>query len=358
MNICFIVGAFPNMKCGIGDYTFNLAKTLANMNYNVSVITSTDASTDVCDINICNIVTNWNFRNLKKIMIKLKELRPDVVCIQYPSNEYKKNLMINFLPLFIKRKIKIPIIETIHEYSVFTILGKIRNTISLYNADRIVVVEEEYISMIKRLNKKSKITYIPITSSISKSNLNSNQIDELRKKIDNSNDKLISYFGFANQTKGIEELFYMIKKIQGVKLLFISELDNNVEYHKKLIELYQRLNLEDKIIITGFLEEKEVANYLKCSDVCVIPFKSGVSKRNSSFLAAYNQNIPIVTTTKGKTFLKDSVYYVQIGNKDILEKKIRLALKNKEKIDRKINTWESIAKEYIKIIGEIYDNRN
>lgn len=29
MKICFIVGAFPKMKCGVGDYTNKLAEELA-----------------------------------------------------------------------------------------------------------------------------------------------------------------------------------------------------------------------------------------------------------------------------------------------------------------------------------------
>ena len=44
MKICFIVGAFPTMKCGVGDYTNKLAEELAKKGNEVHVITSTRAN--------------------------------------------------------------------------------------------------------------------------------------------------------------------------------------------------------------------------------------------------------------------------------------------------------------------------
>ena len=45
----------------------------------------------------------------------------------------------------------------------------------------------------------------------------------------------------------------------------------------------EELGIKDNVEITGFLEdEKDVADLLKISDVCVLPFTEGVKKRNGS----------------------------------------------------------------------------
>ena len=47
MKICFIVGAFPNMKCGIGDYTSKVAEELAKTGNEVHIITSKKSKSSI-----------------------------------------------------------------------------------------------------------------------------------------------------------------------------------------------------------------------------------------------------------------------------------------------------------------------
>ena len=172
MKICFIVGAFPAMKCGVGDYSYNLIKEIAKSDNEVSVITSEQAKNSDENFKIYNVVKKWNFRNLSCIIKQLKEIKPDLVHIQYPSNEYKKNAMANFLPLVIKLVLKCKVVATVHEYSIVSKLGKIRNFIGMKLADETIVVEKRYIDDINRdfkiLAKGVKFKYIPIFSNIPK----------------------------------------------------------------------------------------------------------------------------------------------------------------------------------------------
>lgn len=48
--------------------------------------------------------------------------------------------------------------------------------------------------------------------------------------------------------------------------------------------------------------------YLKASDFAVLPFYYGISVRNGSFLAAYQEGIDIITTKGDKNFPYDDVY--------------------------------------------------
>lgn len=351
-KICFIVGAFPNMQCGIGDYTFNLAKELSRNGNDVSVITSNKAINEIGDnVKVYNIVEEWNFKNLKNIVMKLKEIQPEVVNIQYPSGEYKKNLMINFLPFFIKRKIKCEIVETIHEYSIFTILGKIRNAISFKFADKILVVEESYIDEIRKVNKKVDIRYLPIASNVKISNLTQEEVSEKRKELGIQNCKVMSFFGFANENKGIENILYVLKEMPETKLMFIGDVKEENEYQKSLINLSKELGVYERIIFLGFVNQEKAGMYLKCTDVCVLPFINGVSNRNGSYLAASNENIPVVTTTQKDSYEKDGIFYVKANNKVELLGAVKKALNYEEKIKRENITWEWVSKEYLEIIS-------
>ncbi len=351
MRICFIVGAFPKMKCGVGDYTYNLALELAKTN-EIYVITSSRASNKLGNMKIYNIIDEWDKSGSKKILEKLQEIKPDLVNIQYPSDEYKNNLAMNLLPNKIKKQIKCTVVATIHEYECFTLKRKIRNYLNFKNLDKIIVVEKEFIDQIKKDFKKVDIDFIKISSNIPRSEISDKQRLELLKKYGLENTNSIGYFGFANPSKGLESLFWTVSKLENTKLLFINKLDENNEYHKKLLNLIEELNIKDRIVITGFLDsEKDVSDLLSITSVNVFPFIDGVKLRNGSFLAAYNQKVPIITT--GENFKEDNgIYCVEPKNEEELLKKIKEVLKEKKVFDREILNFENVAKNYMESFEE------
>ena len=75
MRICFIVGAFPTMKCGVGDYTNMLAEELAKKGNEVHIITSKKASSNSKLLKIHNVIENWGMQSHKTIVNLLKEIR-------------------------------------------------------------------------------------------------------------------------------------------------------------------------------------------------------------------------------------------------------------------------------------------
>lgn len=357
MKICFIVGAFPNMKCGVGDYTYMLAKELSALNHDVSVITSASAKKDYKNIKVFNNIEKWDLSSKNLIIETLKIINPDIVHIQYPSDNYGKSLFINFLPRIIKKKLGCKIVETVHEYISYTAKGRLRNLINYKYANNIIVVEKIYDEMIKSflkpISKKLNINYVPISSNIPKSKISELEKEELKKKLNVKNCRLISYFGFINELKGMEFLIEafndICKKDNDIKLLILSELNKENEYQKKIIDMIEKYNLNDRILITGFINSSnEVADYLKITDLSILPFRDGVSERNGSFLAAYNQGIPIITTSNNSEDL-DGIYYVEPQNKDAIVKKYFEIKDNLDVLNRNIISWEDIVKSHLDI---------
>jgi len=355
------VGAFPKIKCGIGDYTALLAELIENENNDVKIITSTSVEKKE---NVYNIMQKWNFSELKKIITTLKEINPDIVHIQYPSNQYGKSIMINLLPFFIKLKIKCKIVYTIHEYITFTKKGRIRTALGTWFSDKVVVVEKKYITAMKKdklISKKRKLNYIPIASNIPKSKNSDKEKANIRKKYNLNEKYILSYFGFIIPSKGFEYILNALKdliiKNYYIKLLVIGGLDEKNNYHLEIKKLISKLNLQKHIIFTGFVDSKhEVANILNSTDLCILPFTEGVSERNGSFLAAYNQDIKIVTTSKEKINDNNEVYYANTNDQDSINSKIEFALKNKIEIKRgEINSNNMLLK-HLQLYNEVLKN--
>lgn len=365
MKVCFIVGAFPKMKCGIGDYTYNIALGLTKLNIDVHIITSINADININDkIIIHNLVEEWTFKSSKIVMETLKNISPDIVHIQYPSDEYGKSFFINLLPRIIKKKLNIKIVETVHEYLNYTTKGKIRNLINYLYSNKVIVVEKDYDRLIKgfipNISKKIDIKYIPIASNIPVSNLKIDDIKSKKEFLGLANEKIISFFGFINELKGIELLIEVMSKFKkenvNIKLLIIGNLDTNNNYHIDILKMIDMNDLKENIVITGFLENpQEVADYLKISDCAVFPFKNGVSERNGSFLAAYNQNIPIITTNLNKSYNENGVFYLRDINHESLYKQIIDVINDKLSINRDISEWDNIVDKHYELYLELED---
>lgn len=369
MKVCYISGAFPNMKCGVGDYTERIFSNIKEKNCESYVITSKNDRIDYeYSNNVFPIISKWNLKSIKIIINKIKEINPDIVHIQYPSDEYKKNIFINFLPLFIKCFTNTKVIVTIHEFLICSKLGKIRNLIEMNFSNKVIVVEKAYVeAIVKYLPwKKKNIEYVPIFSNIPKSNINNDEIFKIKRNLNIGENKIISYFGFINELKGVEVLINILNELMkydmNVKLLLIGELNNENKYHKKILELIEKYNLKNRVIITGFVESSHVvANYLKISNVCILPFRNGVSERNGSFLAAKLQGIPVITTTKNKKINNDeNVFYIPINNIEEAIDKTKYILENdicfKPK-DEGSNAIDIIVDKHIKIYNEVKDGK-
>lgn len=366
MKICFIVGAFPPMKCGIGDYTNLLAEELVKMGHEVTIITSANAKyINKNNFKVKNIVDKWD-NSAKDIIIKtIRDIKADVVNIQYPSNEYKKGIFMNILPMILKKKCKVKVVETVHEYLNYTYKGKLRNLINYLYADNLIVVEKRYIDEIRKfipmISRKFNISYIPISSNIPKSYMSNEELIKFRNILAPNNERIISYFGFVNELKGIETLLNSFKLFSDkvkAKLLIISELDSNNNYHKKIVNKIEELDLNSKVIVTGFNDSSsKVANYLAVSDVCVLPFRDGVSERNGSFLAAVNQNIPIITTSKVDKVNSEGIYYVKPMDEEGIVKYLNELLEyrqeDKKEYMRTGYSWSNIAGEYLELYNRL-----
>jgi glycosyltransferase involved in cell wall biosynthesis len=116
---------------------------------------------------------------------------------------------------------------------------------------------------------------------------------------------LLGYFGFLNETKGGEELIETLSQLQAahvpVKLLMIggragSSDATNLAYADRIDALIVERGVADRIIRTGYVPPDAVSAAFLATDICVLPYRDGISFRRGSLMAALAHGRPIVST--------------------------------------------------------------
>ncbi len=74
--------------------------------------------------------------------------------------------------------------------------------------------------------------------------------------------------------------------------------------------------MRERIRVTGFLPDRQVADILSSVDACVFPFRDGINPKHATFLAAVEQGTFTVTTSPGGRGYdaEQNVFYAPVGD--------------------------------------------
>ncbi len=310
MHIALISGSYPPIKCGIGDYTARLATTLANFGHQVDVLTSPPGSpTGQQNLNLYAQITQWGFRSIPEVLKKIQQLHPDIINIQYPTQEYHRSLMINILPGLFKARLGISSVATIHEFSSYTLLGRIRLTLTAKLSQAVIVTDPLNCKLLLQWSGASegKYTLIPIGSNLLCMPPLKYDRTEQRVRLGVSADSVVlAYFGFIGPSKGVDTLLKAFGDVLAstpqvdLRLWLVTDREPTSESYRLDYEAFSHqvanFPYPNRLIWTGYLEPSDVSAYLLAADVAVLPFKDGVSLRRGSLLAALTHSLPVIST--------------------------------------------------------------
>ncbi|MDD4955626.1 MAG: glycosyltransferase family 4 protein [Candidatus Omnitrophica bacterium] len=380
MNIYIISGTFPEMHCGVGDFTYRFCSELKKYGLTLNIVTTKNPQIKPLEgVTVTQLIKSWNFSGLFTLLDFFKKNKADIIHIQYPTQSYKDKAMINVFPVFLKLFLpKIRLIVTMHDIATAHIFNKIRAIPFFMFCDKIVLTvseEKEYLAK-KMPFLRSKLEVIHISSNIKPVTMDSGEKKLIRQKLGVlEGETLISNFGYILPKKGLETLLYCLKilKEEGslIKLIFISEfLPQENKYHASLKGLACSLNVSDLIIWTGYCPEEEASRYLLSSDICVELYDDGVSYRRGSFLAALCHGLPVIVNIKEKLpdGLKDSENILAVPVKDakkladavkklIASGELRARLGCFAKELSEIFSYENVAKEYFDLYNSVLQDR-
>ena len=181
-----------------------------------------------------------------------------------------------------------------------------RGAIEIYNSlDRIITVSNYITNSVKTINPKDK-KCITVYNGINLQAFRMNRISIIKREDIGliPEDFVLVFSGRMNLEKGILELIKamnIIKDKKNIKLLVIggSFFGNDIQDNNFITDLKTIASpIHEQIIFTGFVPYERIPDYLKISDVAVIP-----SIWNDPFpttvLEAQAMGLPIIATRNG-----------------------------------------------------------
>jgi len=292
----------------------------------------------------------------------LKKRKIDIIHFHSP--------LFTFLHGLLKKK-KIPLIMTTH-YLLDVKLSKSASVIyknfikrmTLYiakNVDKIICVNEDYIPVFEKWGVDSdKLIFIPNGVDIKKFSPGTSKIKKTFK-----DQKIIVYFGRLHYQKNVDFLiksFKIVKeKIRNVKLIIIG---SGTDFDK-----LKKMSSDDKdIIMTGFIPDEDLIDYLRAADVVVFPSRG----ENASFtiMEAMSCELPVISSDVGnaKKILGEGrgILIEKYTEEDIAEKCIQVL--NNEKMADKIgkdarkfveenHSWYKISKKTEELYKSVIEAR-
>ena len=369
MKVLFITGSYPPMKCGVGDYLFNLANSLSkNDGINIGILTSIQARpvSETDNVMVYPIIRDWGISRIFEIVRFIKDWNPDIVHIQYPTQGYMSNagfmrrVMTSILPLiaYLTRR---KVVQTWHEGY------KLKNAhLFLFQVivpSSIVVVRPEYEKKLPALFRYilnyKRIMHIRNASSIRRKYLNEDEKSNLRRRYLKNQKRLIVFFGFIYPHKGVEYLFN-IANPETDRIVIVGGYDENSEYIKNLKRIANSKTWRQKVEILGFASEEVISEILTVADAVVLPFRGeGGGEWNSSLHAAISHDSFVLTTSLNKYGYdkKYNVYYAKIDNVEQMRLGLDAYAGTKRKVGKTqaFDDWEEISEQHILLYRHVLD---
>lgn len=345
MKVMIITGSFPPIRCGVGDYTFQLAQFLSECpGVEVGVLTSSIAdSNSLPKVAIFNEVYSWALWCLPKNLRTIRNFSPDVIHIQYPTQGCAAPM---FLPLLL-RMFGHRVVQTWHEhYSECSAIG----LPNLFASRAIVHVRRDLPTKLPRwLNClfhvfKQRLVHIPNASTIPVATLSESQVASVKKEF-TADKLLVCFFGFAYPNKGLERLFEIADPTKH-HLVLVCDLDENNTYQSQIRSIVESPRWKAFTTVTGFLPAVRVAEILAVADCVMFPFPGGTGDWNTSLLAAERAGaFSIATSNDSQFFGYQKDRNVAFTSCDDLEGMRRLLLLHAgtRKLARQVDDWKYIA---------------
>jgi glycosyltransferase involved in cell wall biosynthesis len=315
VKILLVTGEFPPMQGGVGDYTREIGLALDDLGCHVLVATSSDAGPQR-PLSVRPVIEKWDWKCWRPMLTLIAQERPDVVHIQYQAAAYSMHPAINFLPrrIGLLRAPRPRTVVTFHDLRVpylFPKAGPARRWVvnELARQCDVAVTTNLEDSLDLEREVGSKPALIPIGSNIKPQLPAGYSRSEWRARWGASPDStLIVFFGFINSRKGVDTLLHALSLLARdgqlacePLLLFVggqtgTSDPTNIEYLARIKTLIAELGLDNQVQWTGFIAANEVTACFQAADMCVLPFRDGVSFLHGTFHAALAHGVPVITT--------------------------------------------------------------
>ena len=374
MKVLVISPAFPPMRSGGADFVQRLCKELATKGMTVDVITSRGAQSTDSSFKLHPIVDDWSWGSLGNCVELIESVKPDIVDIVFTGWMYHDHPAVTFLATFgrwTRTNVRVVVhieslggvqksrnsFPTTMTRALASLLAG-RSNISfeygslLRDSDAVIMLSQrdknELIKTNAEIKEKSVVIPPPPIMPLC-DELSSEERHSLRAQLGFSDqDFVLSFYGYVYPGKGIEFLFESMSALkadgQKIKLLvvgdtpepYVLERANRPQYLSELKNLASKLNINDDVVWTGYAphDSELPSRHLRLSDLCVLPFESGINLHNSSFWFVAAHALPVVSTRAKDTEPEfrdgENILLCTASDKDSLTQTILRMMSDKE----------------------------
>jgi glycosyltransferase involved in cell wall biosynthesis len=314
MRIAFITGSYPPDTCGVGDYTYRLALALQACGVTIDIVSH----------------EKWTLGNSLNIVRRVKDCRPDIVHVQYPTIGFGYGLAPQAVSLLCR------CVVTLHEVSQAHIVRKLSLYPFTVRSPQVIFTtyyEQRYLLQLAPwLKKRSSV--IPIGSNITAGNFKPEH-----------GSKEVVYFGLIRPNRGLEDVLQLAALIKEKRKPLSVRIVGKT--HPDGLAYYNKLRLQTKSLPVQWSEgltETETADVLSRAEIAY------------ALLALLANGIAVVTTSGAQTTpaLEDVALFAQNPDEalSIVEKLFsdngqRMSYREKGVAYAANFAWSSIAKRHL-----------
>ncbi len=317
--VAIVTGTWPPFKCGVGDYVARYAATIASRGVRTDIVTSRGAGRTIPaaallhlpaarraqarrNVRVWRVVGEWTATGIRPALDRLGALRPGLIHVQYPTLVYEQRLGINLLPARLRLgRPDLPVITTLHEFTQYRKLGRLRLAPNILLSRRVAVTSAEERAAVGRMfpSAGARVRVIPIASNIAVAGSRAAGRKLLRGLGMTGGDRVIMYFGWPGPGKGLPQLYDAIRALWDrgvpVKLVMVAARRTHPVF-AALAKQARELEIMDLVKWTGFLPDADVSSLLLAAEACALPFEDGAKLNRGSLIAALTHGTPVVTT--------------------------------------------------------------
>lgn len=369
-NLAIICGSFPPMRCGVGDYTYNISQAFAVRGVRVHIYTSAGLDFDRCPllgVIIRPQFSGWGLVDVAKFFPEfLRELvlnKVDWINIQYPAIGYGYKMGPQLLICLLRLFSCIKVVSTIHEFTRARVLRKVSLIPFILFSTKLVFTAQAEVEAVRKwlpirlLGGVPEAVVIPVGSNI--------PVVEYRPETKHKS--FVVFFGLFYPGRQLELVAETYKKIYAARTDVVFGIIGDV--HPRQRDYYKALRANfDSAIPSGRLEwhigesPDAIASILASASAALLPYPDGASFRRTTLMAAIKSGVPVVSTWGDDTpaALREGENILFGSDAGSLADKILLLLSDKTISDRiaagglalaKDFSWEKISAAYLDFLS-------
>ncbi len=307
-----VTGEYPPRPTGVGDYSWHLAAALAARGIAVEVLTTQHAGGDAPPrdgVAVTRALRRWTIPEIGRVVRRVGAGAAPIVDIQYNCpTAYRRNLMVNLLPLALRAAVpRCTVVTTMHGFWEQSLLYRLRTIPMLRASSGVVYVDEHNREPLRRYGGlgERRMAFIQICSNVTPVPCDAGLRERWRSERGIApGDFVVAFFGGIGRVKGFEYLLAGVaeaRRRSGAPLILLAlggfRADGtNEKYQGEVRRSSADAVREGWMRIVSDPPHEEVSRCLHCADAAVYPFVGGVGSNSGSALAALGHGLPTVLT--------------------------------------------------------------